>query len=146
MTLRLGCSHCERIAANADLCDKRRTRFVAEKRCFWVGEMKKLPSEHGDQSIKDQPQTVWGEEEEEEWRDALISVVPVLTTRPTLAVGLVPSAGVCFDLILFFFFFLLCAPKEEEEKKINTWTGASFQNWSGCQGLSFGDFCSPLYF
>lgn len=81
MTLRLGCSHCERIATHADLCDKRRTPFVAEKRCFWVGEMKKLPSEHGDQSIKDQPQTVWGEEEE--WRDALISVVPVLTLMAT---------------------------------------------------------------
>lgn len=30
----------------------------AEKRGFWVEEMKRLPAEHGDQSIKDQPQTV----------------------------------------------------------------------------------------
>lgn len=29
----------------------------AEKTGFWVGEMKRLPAEHGDQSIKDQPQT-----------------------------------------------------------------------------------------
>lgn len=51
----------------------------AEKTGFWAGEMKWLPAEHGDQSIKDQAQTAWGEEEEEEERDTLISVEPALT-------------------------------------------------------------------
>lgn len=38
-------------------------RGSTDTRGFWAEEMKRLPAEHGDQSIKDQPQTVWGEEE-----------------------------------------------------------------------------------
>ncbi len=35
-------------------------RSFAEKRGFWVGEMKRLPAEH---AIKDQQQTAFGEEQ-----------------------------------------------------------------------------------
>lgn len=51
--------------------------------------MKRLPAEHGDQSIKDQLQTVWSEEEEEE-EDTLISVAPALTL---MAASFGPSAS-----------------------------------------------------
>lgn len=102
-------------------------RSFAETRGFWVGEMKRLPAEDGDQSIKDQPQRRRRRSVGLEERDTLISVVPALTLMAT-SNGLMPAAGICFSGIRFFFFFLWCLKRE----KINTWehsmTGASFQN------------------
>lgn len=150
-------SHCKKMESKRRLMWQEEDAFFffAEKGGFWIEEMKRLPAEHGDQSIKDQPQTVWGEgggggggrkRRRRRRRDTLISVAPALTLMAA-SNGPVPAAGICFNWIRFFF-FPFCAPREE--KKINTWehgmTGASFQNWSGCQALSFGDFCSPLYF
>lgn len=77
----------------------RKEGAVLQRRGFWVEEMERLPAERGGQSIKDQPQTVRGEEE----RDALISVAVGLTLmaashRP------MPVAGIRFGRIRLFFF------------------------------------------
>lgn len=82
-----------------------------EKTGFWVEEMKWLPAEHGDQSIKDQAQTVCvggGEEE----RDTLISVEPALTLM-VASRGPDASSRDLFQLDSFFSPPLL----QEKEKK-----------------------------
>lgn len=57
MTLELGWSHRAKMAAPQTDVAKGGCGFT-NTRGFWLEEMKRLPAEHGDQSIKDQPQTV----------------------------------------------------------------------------------------
>lgn len=149
VTLELGWNHCAKVVAAPQTDVAKGECGFAERRGFWGEEMKRLPAENGDQSIKDQPQTVWGRRSrgKEENRDTLISVAAALTLMAASS-GPVPAAGICFNWITLVFFPLVL---EETRKKKSilgehSMTGTSFQNWSGCQALSFGDFCSPLYF
>lgn len=88
-------------------------QVVQRPEVFCVVKMKRpAAAMHGDQSIKDGPETAGREDEDEE--DALISVAPDLTLMATSQLKGYVSTELDY-------FFLLAA---QEKKKINSWSPA----------------------